>query len=571
MQLKHRSFSPRAAAELVRAGHPPLIARLLAARGVGPGEEGQPLEPLETMANCLEAGRLLADAVQDGRRVLIVADYDADGATACAVGFRFLSEAGANVGYLIPNRIEHGYGLTPEIVQIAAQQMPRPELIVTVDNGISSVAGVEEALRLGIEVLVTDHHLAPEVLPRARLIVNPNQPACQFASKNLAGVGVMWYVCVATEQELLRRGHPIINDEFTAQSLLPLVALGTVADVVKLDANNRELVRRGLAMIRTRNCPVGIIALAQAAERKIERLSTSDIGFGIGPRINAAGRLQSMNTGVACLVTDDLKQAEALATQLSEINSQRKEIEASTVEQAISALLDSIDGARYSVALLDASWHQGVVGIVAGRVRETVHRPTFVFAPGNGGEAKGSGRSIPGLHLRDALDLVDKRCPGLLLKFGGHAMAAGVTIEERRFPEFQEHFEAVCRSLLNEDLLRRELEVDGSLAPIEMTPSLAQRLSQFVWGQGCPEPLFDDVFDVRDHKFVGADKNHLSLTLHKDGRGYQAIQFRTTVKLVPSRVRVAFRLAADEWRGEVRLKLMIEHLEDAAIEHQAAA
>src|SRR5437867_5392505 len=429
-QITTRRVPLRVHDQLVREGLHPVLARVCAARGISRRGELEDalsgLIPPSELMNSDRAAALLADAIAAGKRMLIVADYDCDGATACAVGMRALSAFGANVGYLVPNRFEFGYGLTPEIVALAAKS--KPELLITVDNGIASVEGVVAAGRLGIEVIVTDHHLPGSELPRAAAIVNPNQPGCAFPSKSLAGVGVMFYVMLALRAELRKRGAFAGRDEPNLGDVLDLLALGTVADVVPLDFNNRVLVAQGLKRIRAARMQEGVRALFAVAGRDPSRASTFDLGFLLAPRLNAAGRLSDMSLGIECLVTEDRGRALDIARQLDELNQERRTIEAGMQAQADPLMAELSVGASASISLYDPSWHQGVIGILAGRVKDRYHRPTFAFAQGAPGEIKGSGRSIAGLHLRDALDLVAKRAPGLLLRFGGHAAAAGLTL-----------------------------------------------------------------------------------------------------------------------------------------------
>jgi single-stranded-DNA-specific exonuclease len=568
MDIVERRFAPSTALALMREGVSPVIARVLAARGVDSAAEltrgVSELLPYSDLRNCQALAETLADAVLANERVLIVADYDADGATACAVGVRALRAYGANVGFLVPNRLEHGYGLTPEIVRLAARQDPPPRFILTVDNGIASHAGVAEAARLGIEVLVTDHHLPASTLPAARLIVNPNQPGCNFGSKALAGVGVMWYVAWALTETLARRGIEPLQDGFDVRELLALVALGTVADVVTLDANNRILVREGLRRIRAGASFPGIDALAAVARRNPRELTTGDIAFGLGPRVNAAGRLQSMDTGVECLLSDETARAVQLAQALHGINDQRRDIESEMVEQAVTALLTDVQPERRTVVLHDERWHQGVIGIVAGRLKERVWRPTFVFARTESGTFKGSGRSIPGFHLRDALDLVDKRCPGVLERFGGHAMAAGATVAAGRIDEFAQAFETVARELLSAEALQQRLETDGALEAQEMTLQTVRELRALVWGQGFPEPSFCDTFKVMGARRLGEDGKHLRLTLEKDGRQFVAVRFRHDDPAAPpARIRAVYTLDANTYRNETTLQLLLGHLQAA--------
>jgi len=499
---------------------------------------------------------LLADAIAAGKRMLIVADYDCDGATACAVGLRALRMMGAKVDYLVPDRFVLGYGLSPEVALLAAER--QPDLVVTVDNGIASVEGVADLKRRGIATLITDHHLPGDETPAADVIVNPNQHGCDFPSKALAGVGVMFYVALALRAELRRRGAWANAPEPNLAALLDLVALGTVADVVPLDRNNRILVAQGLARIRGGQMQAGIAALLAVAGREPSRAATFDLGFALGPRLNAAGRLADMSLGIECLVTDDPSRAMNIAQQLDAINRQRRSIEAGMREDA-ELLLASLDpGSRASLTLFDAGWHQGVVGILAGRVREKLHRPTFAFARGNAGELKASGRSIPGLHLRDALDLVAKRHPDLLLRFGGHAAAAGLTLREERLAEFETAFETVCRELLSPAQLTRTLETDGPLETGYYSLDAVRLMQQEVWGQAFPAPVFADSFEVVSQRLL-QDK-HLKLKLQKGNQRFDAIQFNFAEN-APERIRAAFRVDINEWNGTQTVQLLLEHFE----------
>jgi single-stranded-DNA-specific exonuclease len=565
MQIVERTFSPADAFALMKQGVPAVLARMWSARKVKSASEGNgdlsALVPYTALHGAERFATIVADAIQEGKRLLIVADYDADGATACTVGVRALREFGANVGYLIPNRLEHGYGLTPEIVEEAARQEPRPDYIITVDNGISSIAGVALANQLGIPVLVTDHHLAGPTLPDAMVIVNPNQPACSFPSKALAGCGVMWYCMWALQEELLDRGLAPSN-EFHVNNLLPIVAVGTVADVVTLDTNNRILVHNGLQMIRHCATFPGLEELAKISTANPRELATTDIAFGIGPRINAAGRLDSMDAGVECLTTDSVARAKFLAGKLHEINGLRKEIEGETVEQAVRQLLTEVPPDRYTAVLHSPEWHQGVIGIVAGRLKEKLFRPTFILASGKEGELKGSGRSIPGFHLRDALDLVDKRCPGLLLKFGGHAMAAGLTLRPGGRDEFADAFEAVAREMLRPSDLLQVIETDGSLETGEINLQTVSLLRMQVWGQMFPEPTFCDVFKVLEARRIGEGK-HLKLTLEKGGMRFHAVRFRYDGSVPEGRIRAVYKIASNTFKEEVLLQLVLDYFEQA--------
>ncbi|WP_059412944.1 single-stranded-DNA-specific exonuclease RecJ [Cupriavidus basilensis] len=557
-----RSFSAEHAGTLAGAGLHPTLARILSARGVrAPAElatELPGLMPPDTMKGIGHAATYLADAIAAGRRLLIVADYDCDGATACAVGVRGLRMLGARVDYIVPNRFEYGYGLTPEIVALAARQ--QPDVIVTVDNGIASVDGVAAANALGIDVVVTDHHLPGEQLPDAAVIVNPNQPGCAFPSKNLAGVGVMFYVLLALRAELRRRGAFDAQTQPRLDALLDLVALGTVADVVKLDSNNRILVAQGLKRMRAGRMHAGVAALFRAAGREAARANTFDLGFGVGPRLNAAGRLADMSLGIECLLTDDANRAWEIAQELDGMNRERRDIEAGMQQEALRILegpLGALDpAARFTVSVFNDTWHQGVIGIVASRLKEKYHRPTITFAPGDDGTIKGSGRSIPGFHLRDALDLVSKRHPGLLVKFGGHAMAAGLTLRADTFGEFTEAFEAVGREWLDDEQLARVIETDGDIEDGCFSPEFVALLEQQVWGQGFPAPTFCGEFDVLRQSVLKG--KHLKLQLGRGSQRFDAIWFNHADSLGASAL-VAYRLDNNTFNGVTRVQMVIEH------------
>jgi single-stranded-DNA-specific exonuclease len=546
---------------LVRQGMHPVLARLLAARGVSASADIDDamaaLLPPDTLLGADKAAALLADAIAAKKRLLIVADYDCDGATACAVGVRALRAFGADCSWLVPNRFRTGYGLSPEVVALAAPH--RPDVIITVDNGIASVDGVEAARALGIEVVVTDHHLPGDMLPRASAIVDPNQPGCGFASKHLAGVGVMFYVVLALRAELRRRGAFERGEEPNLAGLLDLVALGTVADVVSLDRNNRILVGQGLRRIRGGRMQPGIRALFAVAGRESSRASSFDLGFMIGPRLNAAGRLDDMALGIECLVTEDYGRALTIARMLDDLNRERRSIESEMQLQAESLLETFAVGDSSAIALFDPGWHQGVIGILAGRLKDRHHRPVITFAPGDPGELKGSGRSIRALHLRDALDLVAKRAPGLILRFGGHAAAAGLTIREQDFGRFSELFEQVVRERVPSEALSLTIETDGSLEPAYLTLDLARLIESQIWGQGFPQPVFVDEFEVVNQRVVG--ERHLKVRLARGGRTIEAMRFNAMDPL-PGGVRAAYRLQVNEFNGSQSLQLVIEHWEE---------
>ena len=568
MKIIARDIPPRAAWALEQAGIHPLLARLFAARGVVHKDELDDalarLLPPAGLHGVQQAAVLLADAIAQQQRLCIVADYDCDGATACAVAVRGLKLLGAqHVDYLVPDRVTDGYGLTAPIARRVHAR--GADLLITVDNGIASVDGVAEAQALGLRVLVTDHHLPGPQLPAADATVNPNQPGCNFASKSLAGVGVMFYVLLALRSELRTRG---VFDKATQprlEPLLPLVALGTVADVVRLDANNRRLVAQGLKRIRAGHMPAGMAALFVAAGRKAQVATTFDFGFALGPRINAAGRLADMTIGIECLLTDDPAQALVLANTLDAINRERRSIEGGMREQALlmaDNLLDEDETPPPAISLFDPDFHEGVVGIVASRIKDKLHRPAFVFAassaPGKGHELKGSGRSIPGFHLRDALDLVAKRHPGVLLKFGGHAMAAGCTIEADQLAVFEQALAQVAHEWLDAATLTRRLDTDGPLAPEYCRTDMVDALHREVWGQGFAPPTFSEEVEVLSQRLVG--EKHLSLKLRHQGQPVDGIWFGHTDPL-PGRVLLAFRLDVNEWKGERRLQFLIEGAE----------
>lgn len=555
-----RPYSQPDYERLTQHGLSPLLARIYAARGVTDPKqldaEFAGLLPLTQLKNAVTMAQMLAEAIVAKQRLLIVADYDADGATACAVGLRALRAFGATVDYLVPNRFEYGYGLTPEIVRLGAEM--QAQVIITVDNGIASHAGVDEAHHLGMRVFVTDHHLPADTLPDADVIVNPNQPDCDFPSKNLAGVGVIFYVMLALRAELRSRGAFENSPEPNLAKLLDIVALGTVADVVKLDDNNRILVRQGVARIRAGQACAGIRALYQVAAREPQRASTWDLGFMLGPRLNAAGRLTDMSLGIALLTTDDEDHAAELAHQLDALNRERREIEAGMHETALAALDDITVDERFALSLFNPAWHQGVIGILASRLKEKFHRPVIAFAQGNTGELKGSGRSIAGFHLRDALDLVAKRHPELLKKFGGHAMAAGVTIDEAALTQFEAAFETVAREWLTPALLSRTIETDGSLPALHADLDTAQTLAHQVWGQGFPEPQFRDRFEVASQRILG-DK-HTKLRLTRDGQPFEAMLF-FRAETLPDSIEAVYRLDVNEYKGTRSVQLIIQHWE----------
>jgi single-stranded-DNA-specific exonuclease len=543
-RFTERDFDPAAATRLAGGGIAAPLARALAARGIASLRDlelaTRDMHPPGGLAHIDTAARLLADAIEARRQMTIVADYDCDGATACAVAVRGLRALGAAVDYVVPNRFEYGYGLTPEIVDLAAARSPRPQLLITVDNGIASVEGVARATELGIEVLITD---------------NPNQRGCGFPSKNLAGVGVMFYVLLALRAELRRRGRFTEADQPRLDTLLDLVALGTVADVVRLDHNNRILVSAGLQRMRNGRMQAGVAALFQVAGRSARTAVAADLGFAVGPRVNAAGRLTDMTVGIECLLTDDPERALELAGQLDKLNRDRRAIEADMNLDAMVELEATYSDERRTICLFNTAWHQGVVGLVAARVKERFHRPTIAFAAADELHLRGSGRSIDGVHLRDTLDLVTKGAPELIEKFGGHAMAAGLTLKRAAFETFVRAFEAATRASADPLLFARTTAVDGPLAPKDITFGLVEAIERQIWGPGFPPPIFANEFTVIDQRLI--KDQHLRLALDLAGKHFDAIWFRRTATL-PSRVRLAYRPTVDEYQGLRRITLVIE-------------
>ncbi|MCO5100066.1 MAG: single-stranded-DNA-specific exonuclease RecJ [Burkholderiaceae bacterium] len=573
---------------LLEAGIAPVLARLYAARGIDSAaalsRDLARLLPPQPMKGLAQAAGLLADAIAAGERLCVVADYDCDGATACAVvvrGLRMLGARADRVDYLVPNRFEHGYGLSPAIVELAAAhpRLGRPDWLITVDSGIASVDGVDTARALGMRVIVTDHHLPGERLPAAEAIVDPNQPGCGFASRNLAGVGVAFYLLLALRAALRARDPGSPAARAPLQVLLDLVAIGTVADLVPLDENNRRLVAVGLRRIRAGRAHAGVRALLRVAGRDASRATSADFGFAIGPRINAAGRLADISLGIECLLADDESRAHELALALDAMNRERRGLERTMREEALAALggLDPLfdsagreegtgeaqpgAAARNTFVLYREHWHEGLVGLVAGRLKDRLHRPVVALAPSASDAAllRGSGRSIPGVHLRDALDWVDKKAPGLLLRFGGHAMAAGLTIGARRVDEFAALFDRAVQVFADPACFAPSLLTDGRLDPETIDAALVASLDAEVWGQAFPPPLFHDDFDIARQAVVA--ERHLRIELRtRCGRRLDAIAFGRTEPL-PARSRLAYRLLRDDYRGVASARLVIEAVE----------
>lgn len=568
VSLKQRAWSERTAWQLEQSGLHPLLARLYAARGIQNATQistrMEDLIPPAALKGLDNASARLADAIMQGQRICVVADYDADGATACAVavrGLRLLGAQANRVSYFVPDRFKLGYGLTPAIVDLVVQSPEgKPDLLVTVDNGIASIDGVAHANALGLQVVVTDHHLPGTTLPAAAAIVNPNQPGCDFPSKNLAGVGVMLYTLMGLRQVLRQRGWPAA-EQANLGSLLDLVALGTVADVVPLDANNRILVANGLTRIRNRRCCAGILALYAVAGKQPDRAQSTDLGFLLGPRLNAAGRMDDMRIGIRCLLTDDMGEALKLAQELDRLNTARRTVEAQMKSDAASILNQLDIHATAGISLYDPNWHGGVVGILAGRIKEQMHRPTIVFAGDGSGQIKGSGRSIPGLHLRDALDHLTKLYPDLILKFGGHAMAAGLTIREHDFALFQRTFDELVDQLLPMEARQHSLAVDGALGEGDLNLNSARLLAEGIWGQGFAAPVFANRFQILESRLL-QDK-HLKLTVGSGSQRIDAIRFNDTT--VPTQDdTLAYVLDINHYNGVERPQLRIEAIVSAS-------
>lgn len=557
-----RRFDPTIANALVAAGHLPPVARALAARGIRSIDDldvtWQGMLPPALLTGVDAAADRLLRARLAGEPVTIVADYDCDGATACAVGIRGLRALGLTVDYFVPDRVRHGYGLTPTIVDLLAQRAHPPRIILTVDNGISSAAAVRHAASLGIDIVITDHHLPADETPPAVAIVNPNQRGCDFPSKSLAGVGVIFYVLLALRARMRAEGlfsaatQPRLND------LVDLVALGTVADVVKLDKNNRILVSQGLKRIREGRTHPGIAALFNVARCSMGSASARDFGFRIGPRINAAGRLATMEYGIECLLTDDADRARHYAEALNQINQERRELE-EEMQHAADLALGSIDLARvHGLTLFDESFNEGVVGLVASRIKEKIHRPVIAFAHTPEGNLKGSGRSIAGIHLRDMLDLVTKREPNLILRFGGHAMAAGLTIREADLARFRRCFEEIVAENADPAVFEQNVLIDGGLAPDEITEHLCTTLEHGIWGQGFEPPLFANDFRVIRQTVL--KDAHLKLSLELGGQRFEGIFFRRNEPLLASS-RLAYRPTLNEFNGRRLIQLQVEAVE----------
>ena len=559
--IKTREAPDASQRTLTASGLSPVLARVLAARGIKTNNDLDDsltrLAPLETLKNCHMAGKLLADTIANKANILIVADYDADGATAAAITILFFRSIGVTVDYFVPNRFEHGYGLTPEIVDIVAAR--KTDLIITVDNGIASITGVARARELGIKVLITDHHLPGSELPQADCIVNPNQPDDSFASKCIAGVGVMFYVLIALRMELRTRRY--FEQEHVKEpnlaELLDLVALGTIADVVPIDKNNRILVAQGLKRIRTGKMNPGIKALLQIARKDPSNARAADFGFAIGPRLNAAGRLTDMKLGIECLISNDIGKATELARELDQLNIERRSIEGEMKDQALRYLENIETKLESGITLFNPQWHSGIVGILASRVKEKFNRPTIAFAPEKDNSLKGSGRSIQGIHLRDVLDILTKMDPSVIDKFGGHAMAAGLTIQAEKLERFTGLFNQIVNEEFNKNTIDNSIYVDGSLREQDSLTELAHELRIQVWGQGFPEPAFKDELHVRAHRLLGDAHTKLRVSFSSHGEEIDAIRFNFN-DAVPNLINCVYRLDINDFYEHKPAQLIIE-------------
>lgn len=557
MKITERSYDRSTARKLVEEGFLPPLAKALAARGIETSEDMS-----NDWAGMIPPGRMngieravdrLVEARRSGEHVVVVADYDCDGATACAVTLRGLKMMGISASYFVPDRVVHGYGLSPAIVEIVSSFNPKPGLIITVDNGMSSWEAVEKAAELGMDVIVTDHHLPGDKVPEAVSIVNPNSADCNFPSKNLAGVGVVYYVLLSLRARLREMGVYTKLSQPRLDALVDLVALGTVADVVKLDKNNRILVSQGLRRIRSGKTHPGISELFRVAGKSCEAATVKDFGFAIGPRINAAGRLSTMDSGIECLLTDDHEKARLLAVHLNSYNKERKQQE-NEMQEAAKITLGHCNPDMRSIVLYDDEYAEGIVGLLASRIKESEHKPVFAFARNDSGQLKGSGRSIPGIHLRDMLCLVDKEIPGKIIKFGGHAMAAGLTLAADSLEDFRAAFEKVVREHASADLFTKEILTDGPLASNEITEELCDKLSESIWGQGFEQPVFSNEFEIFGQRIL--KDAHSKFTVKLEGRSFDAIFFRNTDSL-PRRAKLAYIPQINEFNGRRSIQLQV--------------
>jgi single-stranded-DNA-specific exonuclease len=557
MKVKEKIINSTIYNSLVSSGFNPALSSLFASRRISSVDDVDykldKLLPPDLLKSARESSNLLISKIDGKEKIIIIGDYDADGATATACGYLGLKKFGADVDFIVPNRFKFGYGLTPEIVDLAYKK--KPGLIVTVDNGIASIEGVRKANSYGIDVLITDHHLPGEELPNAKFIVNPNQVSCQFPSKNLCGVGVIFYVLLSLRTELRNRNKFLNNPEPILSDLLDLVALGTIADLVKLDFNNRVLVNYGIKKIRSGNCNFGIESLAQLSKKNLKDLKTSDLSFSIAPKINAAGRLDDMAIGIKCLISKSKNEAENYAKQLITFNEQRKLVENKMKDEALSILSDYVIKDNYTISMYDDYWHQGVVGIVASRLKEKYYRPTIIFAKDESGFLKGSGRSIPSFHLRDALDLLSKKNPDLILTFGGHAMAAGLTIKIENFNIFCLEFEVIAKKLLSPDDLNLIVEFDKSIPIKYLNHETIRAINSQIWGQGFPPPIFFGFFEVVKQEIVA--NKHNKCVLKNENDKYDAIFFNFSDKLA-DRIGAIYSVELNEFNQKSSIQLIIK-------------
>jgi len=557
MQRKEKIIDSSIYNSLLSNGIDPTLSSLFASRDISSFDDvdyklDKLLSP-DLLKSVKNASKLLIDKIDTKQKIIIIGDYDADGATATACGYLGLKKFGADVDFIVPNRFKFGYGLTPEIVDLAYQK--KPSLIVTVDNGIASISGVRKAKSYGIDVIITDHHLPADELPGADFIVNPNQPSCKFPSKNLCGVGVIFYVLLSLRIELRKLDRFISQPEPILSDLLDLVALGTIADLVRLDFNNRVLVNYGIKKIRSGNCNFGIEALSHLSNKKLKDIKTSDLSFLIAPKINAAGRLDDMAVGIKCLISNNKSEAERYAKQLLIFNEQRKLVENKMKEDALTILNNCIVEDSYTITLYNTDWHQGVIGIVASRLKEKYYRPTIIFAKDDNGLLKGSGRSISSFHLKDALDLVSKKNPDLILTFGGHAMAAGLTIKESNLKIFCAEFEAIASRLLSSDDLNLIIEFDKPIPKERLNQETIRAINSQIWGQGFPAPVFFDVFDVVRQEIVA--NKHNKCTLKNEHGEYDAILFNFSGEMA-DRIEATYSIEINEFNYKPSIQLIIK-------------
>ncbi len=563
-KIIQRPYNQQALETLIAQGISAPVARALAARGIEKADElaveWKGMLPPAMLEGTAEAAERLALARERGEQVTIVADFDCDGATACSLAVLGLTEMGLKVNYIVPNRVTQGYGLSREIVDIIAAGTPKTGLIVTVDNGITSVNAVAHARELGIDVIVTDHHLPGEVEPDAYCIVNPNRKGSAFPSKNLAGVGVMFYVLMQLRAHLREKGVYTPQTQPRLDKLVDLVALGTVADVVRLDRNNRILVAQGLKKVRAGAAHPGIEALFQVAGKSSRTANVRDFGFVIGPRINAAGRLSSMESGIECLLSKSEHSALNFARELNLYNTERRELESEMQQIAEDALAQFDPEKQCSLCLFDDTFNEGVVGLVASRIKDRIHRPVFAFAPGENNLLKGSGRSIPGIHLRDTLDLVSRELEGAIVRFGGHAAAAGLTIRREALGDFRRVLESVINTSCDKSHFERVIYTDGGLAPHDINEGLISTIEEGIWGQGFEAPLFSDTFRVVHQNIL--KEAHLKLRLELGGQLFDGIFFRHNTPL-PEFVTLAYRPNINEYMGQRRIQLVIEAADES--------